>query len=148
MPDRPYFPRRNPPDLWDRIGYHYMELVIAFYSMTYGVLRLIDSFAANVQLTTRSVPHLPASVISIVLVVGGAVWSLAIVRRFETVNSYYFTLRTGLSLLSIAWGSYFVVAIMLKPQIISVWLFALSLLVATGGLYLQSFHNEKAARRR
>lgn len=147
MPDRTYTARNHPPNFVDRLAAHWVELTLALLGVSRGVIGILSETVDNIATAIDRIPSVLGIVVAISMILGGGFWITAVVRRFRTLNQYYYVLRTGLVLTSMGWISYLLTAVMFKPQEVLTWSVTLVASVATVGLYAQSFLNERTQRK-
>lgn len=147
MPDRLYNARNHPPSVGDRIYAHWLEMTLAVMGILRGGLSIV---ADHLDFIERSVDRIPEPFgigISLALIAGGLVWIWSVVVRFDTLNRFYLILRTGLGLVALGWFAHLAAAIIFAPTHVLVWSVTLSTALATSGLYVLSFLNERTIRR-
>lgn len=146
MPDRLYHARHHPPTVGDRISAHWAELVLA----AAGILRALLGISAEwVPYITQPLDRIPAFfgiLVPLSLITGGVIWIGSIVKRFKTLNRFYYLLRTGLLLSALGWLSFFTSAILFHPTRVFTWGATLTAAIATCGLYILTFVNERTIR--
>lgn len=147
MPDRVYLARNHPPNLWDRVSAHWMEITLALLGIIRGTLTIVGDKTPHITAAIDRIPSISGLLVSLSLAVGGFVWIYSVLKRFKTLNEYYLRLRTGLAMVFLGWTSYFVVAIAFRPEEALTWTVTLFASLGTFGLYIQTFVNEKTIRK-
>ena len=146
MPDRLYHPRHHPPTVGDRISAHWAELILAGAGIFRGLLGIASEWIPQISRALDRIPAFFGILVPVSLIVGGVIWISSIVNRFKTLNRFYYTLRTGLLLSVLGWLSFFTSAILFHPTRVFTWGATLTAAIATCGLYLLTFVNERTIR--
>lgn len=146
MPDRLYHTRHHPPTLGDRISAHWAEMVLSVAGIFRGVLGIVTEWTPHIAEPVDRIPPLYGTLVSVSLIAGGAIWVGSIIRRFKTLNRFYYVLRTGLMLSAFGWLSFFTPAVIFKPAEVFTWAATLTAAIAVCGLYLLTFINERTIR--
>lgn len=144
MPDRTYTTVRYPPKPLDRFFAHFGEVVVATLGILLGMTHIVTPYA---QLSLEAMSPYMSYSLSILMVGGSGLWIFAILHQFKTANSYWLWLRFGLSFSGFSWFSYFVAAIGMRPQTVTVWLTHLMISAIPVGLWFISFASEKSIRK-
>ena len=144
MPDRHYTTVRYPPELRDRFLAHFSEVLVATLGILLGMTHIVTPYA---QLSLEPMSPFMSYALSALMVGGSGLWIFAILYQFKTANSYWLWLRFGLSFSGFSGFSYFVTAIGMRPQAVTVWLPYLVLSMIPIGLWFISFASEKSIRK-
>lgn len=145
MPDRTYPTVRYPPKLQDRFLAHFGEVLVAMLGILLGMTHIVTPYA---QLSLEAMSPLMSYSLSTLMVGGSGLWIFAIFYQFKTINSYWLWLRFGLSFSAFSWFSYFIAAVGMRPQTVTVWLTHLLISMVPIGLWFISFASEKRIRTR
>lgn len=146
MPDRVYTTVRYPPKAIERFLAHLGEVLVATLGILLGMTHIVTPYT-QLSLDEGMSPLMSYS-LAILMVGGGGLWIFATFHHFKTVNSYWFWLRFGLSFSGFSWFSYFIAAIGMRPQTVTVWLTHLLISLVPIGLWFVSFASEKSIRER
>lgn len=146
MPDRLYHSRHHPPTVGDRISAHWAELILAGAGILRGILGIVSEWMPHITQPLDRIPAFFGTLVSVSMIVGGVVWISSIIKRFKTLNRFYYLLRTGLMLSALGWLSFFTSALVFKPTEVFTWGATLTAAIATCGLYLLTFINERTIR--
>lgn len=125
---------------------HWAELVLSVAGIFRGILGIVTEWTPLITQPVDRIPPLYGTLVSVSLIAGGAIWVCGIIRRFKTLNRYYYVLRTGLMLSAFGWLSFFTPAVIFKPAEVSTWAATLTAAIAVCGLYLLTFINERTIR--
>lgn len=145
MPDRVYTTVRYPPKTSDRFLAHLGDVLVATLGILLGMTHIVTPYA---QLSLEGMSPLMSYSLAVLMVGGGGLWIFAILYQFKTANSYWLWLRFGLSASAFSWFSYFIAAIGMRPQTVTVWLTHLLISMVPIGLWFVSFASEKSIRER
>lgn len=143
MPDRTYTTVRYPPELRDRFLAHFIEILVATLGILLGVVHIVTPYA---QLSLEPMSPFMRYSLSALMIGGGGLWIFSVLHQFKTINSYWLWLRFGLSFSAFSAFSYFVAAIGMRPQTVTVWLTYLIISMIPIGLWFISFASEKSVR--
>jgi hypothetical protein len=144
MPDRTYTTVRYPPKARDRLMAHFGEALVASLGILLGMTHIVTPYA---QLSLERMSPVMSYALSALMVGGGGLWIFAILYQFKTANSYWLWLRFGLSFSAFSWFSYFIAAVGMRPQTVTVWLTHLVVSMIPIGLWFISFASEKSVRK-
>ena len=145
MPDRIYTTVSYPPKYRDRFFAHFSEVLVATLGILLGMTHIVTPYA---QLSLEAMSPVISYALSALMVGGGGLWIFAILHQFKTANSYWLWLRFGLSFSGFSWFSYFIAAVGMRPQTVTVWLTHLLISMVPIGLWSISFASEKRIRTR
>ena len=150
MPDRLYISWRHPPKLVDRILAHWAELWWAALGVVLGLLVFIRDFAPGVEIYAfvNHLSPLAGQGGAALMVLGGLVWLYSAIRKFRTINRYYFLVRTGLALSAGGWLLYFIPTVIFSPGAALIWIFSGVAFICIFGMYARTFVNERRIRGR
>lgn len=146
MPDRLYHARHHPPTAGDRISAHWVEVVLSVAGILRGVLGIVSEWIPHIAQPIDRIPPVYGTLVSVSLIAGGVIWLISVIKRFKTLNRFYHLLRTGLVLSTFGWLSFFTPAIIFKPAEVFTWAATLTAAIASFGLYLLTFINERTIR--
>ena len=129
----------------DRVLSHYAEVLVAALGVVLGVTHI---FVPEAELSIKGLPMTLSFVLAVLMVAGGLLWGYAIVKRFRTINTYWFWLRCGLSMSGFSWFAYFIASVGLRPYAVTVWATYLIVSMVPIGLWCISLIQEKTVRAR
>lgn len=146
MPDRLYHTRHHPPNVGDRISAHWVEIVLSVAGICRGILGIVTEWIPHIAQPIDRIPKFYGVFVSVALIAGGIIWLTSVIKRFKTLNRFYYLLRTGLVLSTLGWLSFFTSAVIFKPAAVFTWAATLTAAIAAFGLYLLTFVNERTIR--
>lgn len=146
MPDRLYNTRHHPPTVSDRISAHWVEIVLSVAGICRGILGIVTEWTPHITQAIDRIPPLYGTLVSVSLIAGGVIWVASVIKRFKTLNRFYYLLRTGLMLSAFGWLSFFTSAVIFTPAEVFTWAATLTAAIAVCGLYLLTFINERTIR--
>ena len=123
MPDRLYISAHTPPHVWDRVLAHPGSVCVGAWSTLAGLLFLLDAFLPEVSFSVllQPLPDTYRFWFAGALAIGGSLVLLALLRRWERVDTSWRLERGGWSLVAGAWAAMSILAISISPVSILPW---------------------------
>ena len=144
-PDWRYSPVSTTRNPVDRILAHMPELLAAVLGIGLGITHISKP---DTQLNLEPLPLIMSYSLSAFMILGGILWIYATLHRFRTINKYWLWLRWGLALSAFSWFAYFIAAIGLRPEAVTVWMTYLVISMVPTSVWYISFITEKTIRTR
>lgn len=123
MPDWLYISAHTPPHVWDRVLAHPGSMCIGAWSTLAGLLFLLDAFLPEISFSVllQPLPDAYRFWFAGALAVGGSLVLLALLRRWERVDTSWRLERGGWSLVAGAWAAMSILTVIISPVSILSW---------------------------